>query len=391
MSFLHRSEIEKLLQPSGGPCVSLFMPTVRAGDTQQNPIRFKNLLREAEKRLIEQGHLRQNRNGDAGDFLDPLRALTDDRAFWEHQQEGLALFRSNEVFRTMRLPLEVGELVVVEDRFHLKPIFPLLSGDGHFYILALALKHTRLIRASRHHAEEVDLEVEGVPRSLEEALGELSRRYSQFQPASGTRGGGLSSSPIFAGHGTGEDDLKAEIVNYFHRLDDGLRKIVDRDAPLVLAGVEHLLPRYRDASEHPNIQENGLTGNAEGMRPEELRDLAWPIVEPYFLKDRRRAEERYGELSGTGRATNRLDEVLPAAHDGRVETLFTARGVRTWGTYDAESRQIHLQEDQAQQSNGSEDLIDLAAIQTFSNGGTVFAVERDQVPGGGPLAAIFRY
>jgi hypothetical protein len=76
------------------------MPTVRAGDTQQNPIRFKNLLREAEKRLMEQGHLRQNRNGDAGDFLDPLRALTDDRDFWEHQQEGLALFRSSQVFRT---------------------------------------------------------------------------------------------------------------------------------------------------------------------------------------------------------------------------------------------------------------------------------------------------
>jgi hypothetical protein len=387
MSFLHRSEIEKLLQPSGGPCVSLFMPTVRAGDTQQNPIRFKNLLREAEKRLEEQGRLG---NGAAKDFLDPLRALTDDRDFWEHQQEGLALFRSSQVFRTMRLPLEVGELVVVEDRFHLKPIFPLLSGDGHFYILAVALKNTRLIRASRHHAEEVDLEMEGVPRSLEEALGELSRRYSQFQPMSGSRSG-VSSSPIFAGHGTGEDDLKAEIVNYFHRLDDGLRKIIDRDAPVVLAGVEYLLPRYREASDHPNIQDHGLTGNAEGLRAEELRDLAWPIVEPHFLKDRRRAEERYGELLSTGRSTNRLDEILTAAHDGRVEALFTARGVRSWGTYDGEARKIHLQEDQGQQSNGSEDLIDLAAIQTFTNGGTVFAVEQDQVPGGGPIAAIFRY
>ena len=387
MSFLHRSEIEKLLQPSGGPCLSLFMPTVRTGDTQQNPIRFKNLLREAEKRLDEQGRLR---NGASAGFLDPLRALTDDRAFWEHQQDGLALFRSNEVFRTLRLPLELSELVVVEDRFHLKPIFPLLSGDGFFYILALALKNTRLIRASRHHAEEVDLEAEGVPRSFEEALGGLDRRYSQFQNASGSRAG-VSTSPIFAGHGTGEDDLKAEIVNYFHRLDDALRKIVDRDAPMVLAGVEYLLPRYREASEHPHIQENGLTGNAEGLRPEELRDLAWPIVEPYFLKDRRHAEERYGELSGTGRATNRLGEVLPAAHDGRVDTLFTARGVRTWGTYDGEARQIHLQDDQGQQGNGSEDLIDLAAIQTFTNGGAVFAVERDQVPGGGPIAAIFRY
>lgn len=391
MSFLHRSEIEKLLQPSGGPCVSLFMPTVRAGDTQQNPIRFKNLLREAEKRLMEQGHLRQNRNGDAGDFLDPLRALTDDRAFWEHQQEGLALFRSNEVFRAMRLPLEVGELVVVEDRFHLKPIFPLLSGDGHFYILALALKNTRLIRASRHHAEEVDLETEGVPRSMDEALGTRIRNYTQLQPSTSTNT--VAATPMFPNHGTGEEDIKLEMDQFFYRLEEGLvgQGLVERDAPLVLAGVEYLTARYKNASKHPHVCGQALTGNAEALRPEELRDLAWPIVEPHFLKDRRRAEERYGELSGTGRATNRLEDVLPAAHDGRVEALFTARGVRTWGTYDGEARQVHLQEDQGQQSNGSEDLIDLAAIQTFTNGGTVFAVERDQVPGGGPLAAIFRY
>ena len=40
---------------------------------------------------------------------------------------------------------------------------------------------------------------------------------------------------------------------------------------------------------------------------------------------------------------------------------------------------------------GDEDLLDFAAIHTLFNGGTVYAVDPDEVPGGTPLAAVFRY
>jgi len=40
---------------------------------------------------------------------------------------------------------------------------------------------------------------------------------------------------------------------------------------------------------------------------------------------------------------------------------------------------------------GDEDLLDVAAIQTVLNSGTVYAVKAEEVPGGGPAAALFRY
>lgn len=40
---------------------------------------------------------------------------------------------------------------------------------------------------------------------------------------------------------------------------------------------------------------------------------------------------------------------------------------------------------------GDEELIDLAAVETFKNGGRVYAVNPDEVPGGGVLAAVLRY
>jgi len=40
--------------------------------------------------------------------------------------------------------------VVVSDRFHLKPLLPLLTGDGRFYILALSQNQVRLLQGTRY-------------------------------------------------------------------------------------------------------------------------------------------------------------------------------------------------------------------------------------------------
>ena len=384
LSTIRREDIEDLLQLPGRPRISIYMPTFRAGvETQQNPIRLKNLLRSVQETLEESGM----ESTDAAELMTPVRELVDDQAFWQTASDSLAIFRSPEVFRTYRLPAALDELVLVNDRFHLKPLFTLLAEDQPFYVLALSLKNIRLIAATRHHAEE--LEIPGVPHSLTEALGDLTRRYSQFQV--GTSSKTVARSPIFHGHGTGEDNLKAEIVQFFNLADKALLKYMDRDVPVVLAGVEYLLPRYKETTEHPKVLDEGLTGSAEGLSPEELRDIAWEIVEPVLTADRRRAAERYGDLLGTGRASSRYEEILPAAHDGRIDTLFVARGVRLWGTYDEKKREVRLQEDQDLAQKGGEDLLDLAAVRTFLNGGKVYAVPQQEVPDGQAMAAVFRY
>jgi hypothetical protein len=40
---------------------------------------------------------------------------------------------------------------------------------------------------------------------------------------------------------------------------------------------------------------------------------------------------------------------------------------------------------------GDEDLLNVAAIHAMFNGAKVYAVESDEMPGGGPLAAVLRY
>lgn len=400
MSLLPRKDIEPLLRTAGGPCVSIFLPTFRAGgERQQNPIRLKNVVRDVAERLEKDWGMR---GPDADKLLEPVKQLVDDNAFWLHQGDGLALFLSSDVFKSFRLPVKVNELAVVEKRFHLKPLLPLLSGDGdgHFYILSLSRKNIRLLSASRFHVEEIDLDSRGVPTSFAEALGDLKQVQMQASTSSktphrfsmGPRGG-----PMFSAHATGEPNLDAELRNYFERFDDALGKIdVDRKAPVVLAGVEYLLPIYRDAATtFQNICEDALRGNMEGEKAEDLHAAAWEIVEPHFLQERRKAAERFGDLTASGRSSTDLKEVLPAAHDGRVDSLFVPRGVRVWGSYEGgEKRRIKLQnggQGEDGPRSGNEDLLDLAAVQTYLNGGRVFVVDQQEVPEGKQLAAVFRY
>lgn len=385
MKQLSRAELEPLMQSRGGLCVSLFAPMVKAGpEVQQNPIRFKNLVRRAGEALAERGHAPKEIEA----FLAPAAALIDDTPFWRHQGAGLAVFLADGFFRRYRLPLPVRELAVVEERFHLKPLLPALSGDGRFYLLALSQKRVRLLEATRHSAREIDLGE--LPTSLNEALGyEVEERHLQFHTGTPRRTGEATRSAVFHGHGGGEDDAKLEIQKFFNLLAGGVSTLAaDPAAPLVLAGVEFLFPLYRQVSADPRLVEGGVPGNPEELGAEELRDRAWPLVEPVFTRAQQEAAARFRELLGTGQASGRLDEVVAAAHDGRVDTLFVALGTRRWGSFDAGTRAVEPAE---HNGPGTEDLLDLSAIQTLLKGGTVYAVPPDEVPEGGELAAVYRY
>jgi hypothetical protein len=71
-----------------------------------------------------------------------------------------------------------------------------------------------------------------------------------------------------------------------------------------------------------------------------------------------------------------------------VETLFVAVGEQIWGRHNSDNLTIQVHQEHQPED---EDLLNLAAVQTFLNGGTVYAVETEKVPDGNPVAAILRY
>ncbi len=158
-------ELRDLINQGGKPLLSISMPTHRSGpETRQDPIRLRNLVKQAE------GLLNGSDGGKATrQSLKKVQDLLDNANFWQHQSDGLALFVGPDLFRTFRLPIDLPELVVCNDRPHIKPLLPLLHADRSFHLLTLSQNEVHLYSGSRYRLEEDKLP-EGVPTSMAETV-----------------------------------------------------------------------------------------------------------------------------------------------------------------------------------------------------------------------------
>jgi len=379
-----RDELLAFLDGHPQPRVSLFMPTQRGGTaSQQNPIRFKNLLRQAEAALLA----RDLRPAQVREILEPAWQRLADDLYWRHQSDGLAAFLAHGTARFYRLPIAFDDLVVVNDRFHIKPLLPLLTGDGRFYVLALSQRQVRLLQGTRHHIGEII--PEGLPHNLAEAMQAVPTGVPARPPVITSIGKGGQVQDIYHGHGADIEDSKDLIFRYFRRIDEGLHTLLRTErAPLVLAGVEYYLPIYKEANTYPHLVDEVIPGNPEGIRDQELHRQAWALVEPIFQRARERAKAWYRQRAGTGQTSNDIAEILRAAHQGRVEFLFVTRGRPLWGVFDPASGTARLC---SEASPETDDLLDVAAVETLRHGGAVFALEPAEMVDTCPAAATFRY
>ena len=379
-------DLKRLMGIEDEVCMSLFMPTDPAAATiDKHRIRFKNLLRQAENTARERA---PKSKALVARLAEAERLLLRNDYFWSHQSQGLAVFIAPEVFLFYRLPVHLEEAFSVANRFAVKPLIPMFMADGRFYILALSQARIRLFDCSRHHVMEVELV--DVPDGISESL-QYDDKQSQLQFHTRTAGGGARPA-VFHGHGVGIDDRKDEILRYFQDVNRGLADILaDPQVPLVLAGVDYLIPIFREASSYGWLMPQAVIGNPDALRGEELHEKALPIVRPELERSLREAAHRYRELAGRGATTVAagVRNVVPAAAYGRVETLFVALDERRPGTFDRRNNQVTILGDADPRA---EDLLDLAAVETLKNSGRVYAVKKGEMPEeNAPAAAILRY
>jgi hypothetical protein len=389
MENLTLDQIKGLAQQTQSPSISIYLPTHRAGqDTQQDPIRFKNLIREAESSLLDKGMGPR----EASALLQPAQSLLDEPNFWQHQLDGLAVFIAPDDFHFYRLPFGVEELLIIARSYYVKPVLPLFTNNGHYYILAISQDEVRLFEGTRHSVGQIDLP-EGTPKSLDEAL-RFDDPEKQLQFHSGTSPSKAQDGirpGVFHGHGGGEEQQKERIERYLNLVDSGLKEIFkEQHAPLVLAGVDYLLPIYHKVSEYANIMEEGITGSHEHLRPEELQEQAWPIVEPYFRQEMEKVVEQYQQLVVSDRATDNIEEIVAAAFNGRVDKLLLAVDSVIWGEFKPDTGEvIHYQTEQSQEDDLA--LGDFAALQTLQKDGSVYALAQEEMPTDSAMAAVLRY
>jgi hypothetical protein len=372
--------LDDLIEPRPPPCLTIHIPFVPAdAGGRQARIRWRNLLRRSEAALRAAG-------ADPGSLLEPLQELDPLAAAGSARAEGLAVFRAAGLLRVEPLHEPPAEGVTAGPRFELRPLLRERAGPARFFVLALSRHRVRLIEATAQSAGEI--EVPGLPRTIEEALSQETpeRILQSHGPGPGVAG---QRGSVFHGQGASADAHEDEQSRFCRRVDAAIHAALgDARSPLILACVEELHPAYARVSTHPGLLPDYLRGNPDRLRDAELAARAREALQAVRGRAERDAVERFRALAGTGKTCASVEETVPATLDGRVVVLFVDAEARRWGSWDPARRAVTLSD---RPGPSDQDLVERAATEALRRGGTVFVLPAERMPVPSPLAALLRY
>ena len=363
------------------PCFSLYQPTHRAfPENQQDPIRFKNLLRELESK--------------ASDFpeeatepiLEKLRELVDDRDFWNYAGDGLAILASPSFFRTYKLARPVPELTVVANTFHIKPLIRIAQSADGYHVLALTRSEAQLYEGNRDGLFKIDLP-ESFPKTLTDALGEeLTESHTTVASYAGA---GPGQSAMHHGHGGKEPEIDIDTERYFRAVDRAVTEGFSKpsETPLILVTLPEHRAVFKEVSHNPHLIEEGPDIHPESLDLEQLRAEVWKTLEPRYIERLKGFIEEFGTANANDKGHSDPAEIAKALVAGRVKTLLVEAEKHVSGQVDPGSGAIET----SAADSPADDVLDDLAEMTLAQGGEVIVVPAERMPVDTGVAAIYRF
>ncbi len=382
--FLSKDGLQEIANYTANCCVSVYIPMHPSGvvvNEQMNQIAFKNALQQVESTLKQRQFDQQAIAG----ILKPGFEMLRNDAFWYSLSDGLAVFMADGYFKFMKLPTTPTEKILINTSFYLTPLVPFFLSKEYFYLLVISKKQAKLFRADNFGMKYI--EVKELPNGVDDVV-HFEEKDDQKLFRTGSSGAGEGAN--YHGIGGGKPDEKENISMYLEEVDETLWKEIlhNEHAPLLLAGVEYLIPLFKKVSHYQYIWDKNITGNMEYADDQQLYSQARELMEPHFRERLNKAKETYGNQSATALTSSVVEDVIPAAYYSRISQLFIVKDAQIWGTFNEQENKLTVHEQQEEQDDS---LIDKAVMKTILNGGDVFIVDKENMPAQGSMAALMRY
>jgi len=381
-----RPQFDALASTTNDYSVSIYIPTYRVGQQQEDKLRLKNALKKAVEKLGFRYGLSEQ---EAKEFLAPALALEEQSDFWRNQSDGLALFIAEGRFEHYSCPIDFETMIYVAPEFYLRPLVPLLGNESAFYLLALSKGAVKMYAGTQYSIAEVDMQGL-IPQNMDAAL-RLDKGNNNLDRAGGAEGQGGNPKSVFFSRGEEPGTDVQDVKVYLDRVDKGVSDyLCDDNAPLVLGGVESLIPIYEEANAYDHLYTKGhVAGNLENVALPMLHEKAWSVVAPHFREQAERDLKLYGDNLAAKEAGSDLETIVPAAINGRIAALWLDRNAYAYGRYHADTNDVEIMTDE---DKNATELYNLAAVRALESGARVYNVDSDELPSGATgMAAIYRY
>lgn len=370
----------EILEAQEAPFISLYQPTHRhRPENKQDLIRFKNLIQNIENSLKQKYPKKEIKS-----IMEPFYALAEDRIFWNHTYDGLAILSAEGECIIYNLQRPVKELAVVADSFHIKPLIRIFQSADRYHVLGLNRNEFTLYEGNRYGFEEVDLDPD-IPRTAKEVLGE---DYTESYVTTGTYGG--TGSGIFHGHGSRREEINKDIEKFFRYVDRFILENYSKPTglPLMLVALPEYHSLFKNISHNPYLMEEGIKTAHNAFTIDELKENVWEEIEPIYLEKTRRLVDRYEAARAKFLGSDDLAQVVRAALENNIRTVMIESDKIVPGKIDTSTGEL-IRGD-LDDPEFDDVLDDLAEI-VFRNRGEVVVLPKERMPSNTGVAAIFRY
>lgn len=361
---MNRHDVLMVQQMSGYPSLTITLPTHRTRpDNQQDPIRVKNLVNQAQEQLLQEFSKRE-----LAPLLDRLEKLTN-AIEYNYALDGLVLFVNKDFDAKFYLPFSVPERIVVADNFLTRDLVFAMNRMRRYWVLLLSEQPTRLFEG--FHDTLVEVTEGGFPMIHEGPGG--------AQPLPGGFGKKVSAH---------RDERHRQ---FFRSVDEALKPfLADDPLPMGVVGVDRYLAFWDEVSAHKEFIRARLLGSYDHMTPHELGQTIWPQVQQALAE---REERELGELAqwaNQQRVISTLGEVWRSANLGRGKTLYVETDYHEPGRLD-ETGMLLLPTDDPNAPGVMPDAVDETIEMVLSKGGEVVCVDNGKLAQFGRIALVLRY
>lgn len=377
------SEIQKLSKHKNQPSISIFMNT-DGNDFAYNRAKLKYLLSHARSELTKYATYKEKHES-----LYPAYRLLHDQKWWTNgYHKSVAIFSTIDDIHAYKMADSTDEEFVVSNRFHILPLINKLNHDGSFLILTLSKRNSRLLLVEGDSVRE--LNIANMPHAIEDALRHKDpERFLQSHAKRRSSLKGKVSSLAFHANIGIKDREKVETLEYFTQIEKAIKPVLNRqNLPLVLVGLPKVQAIYRKVNSYKKLHDESVTINPDRYSSIELRDKAYHTVAELFMEDEVKAQSQFLRMSvmNPKRVKTGVVDVLSAAKEGKVQTLFVDPTARLWGKLRKTTVEVHKQH-----RAGDSNLLDIAAAEALEHDGQVYNLESSDLPEGSYAAAILRY
>ncbi len=369
---------EDMITDKNGPLVSLYLPTHKSyPENKQDPIVFKNLLKHIETAL---------EGVDSADtILKSLYALKEDKEFWNHTTEGIAVFATLNKCIVYRLDSPVNEVALVAKTFHIKPLLKAFQSNENYLLLGLSKENFSLYKGNRHSFKPIEIDKE-FPTTLHEVLGfektDINLTFGSYN--------GAGNPAMYHGNGDAQQEIEKDTEKYFRYVDAFVLDHYSKDnkLPLILLTLTEHQSIFKQLSNNPYLIEEGIHKSIDSMDIKDIQNEAWKIIETINAEKIPKITESFTKAEADALGSSELEAVVKAALESRVDTLYIEDKKSIPGKIDDETGKVEYIDGQ---SIDHVDILDDLAEIVLSHGGTVTVLSKDEMPSKTGVAAIYRY